>query len=45
VKVDANASEKEVLDLIRHTDQVAEIHNSLRMGTKVSLANAEAVPL
>lgn len=45
VKVDANASEKEVLDLIRHTDQVAEIHNSLRMGTKVSLAKAEAVPL
>ena len=43
VKVEANAGEKEILNLIEHTDRIAEIHNSLRMGTKVSLARAEAV--
>jgi len=45
VKVVAKASEKEIMELIEHTDELAEIHNSLRMGTKVSLANREAVPL
>ena len=44
VRVEAKASQREILDLIQHTDRVAEIHNSLRMGTKVSLAKAEAVP-
>ena len=45
VRVEAKASEQDILDLIRHTDKVAEIHNSLRMGTVVSLAKIEAVPL
>ena len=45
VRVEAKASEQDILDLIRHTDKVAEIHNSHRMGTVVSLAKIEAVPL
>ena len=45
VKVEAKASEDEILGLIARTDRVAEIHNSLRMGTKVSLAKREAVSL
>lgn len=43
VRVEARASKEEILKLILHTDEVAEIHNSLRMGTKVSLAKTEAV--
>ncbi len=43
VRVEANASERQILDLIQHTDKVAEVHHSLRMGTEVSLAPAEAV--
>ena len=43
VKVEANANENDILELIEHTDKVAEIHNSLRIGTQVSLAKAEAV--
>jgi organic hydroperoxide reductase OsmC/OhrA len=41
-KVEARASEEEIRDLMIHTDQVAEIHNSLRTGTKVNLVRAEA---
>lgn len=40
-KVEARASERDIRDLMTHTDQVAEIHNSLRLGTKVSLAQVE----
>ncbi len=43
VRVEANAPEEAIQDLIAHTDQVAEIHNSLRMGAHVSLVNAQAV--
>jgi len=43
VIVEADASEAAILDLIRHTDSVAEIPNSLRLGTKVSMAEAKAV--
>ena len=43
VKLEAKASRAEILDLIEHTDKVAEIHNSLRIGTKVNLAKREAV--
>ena len=43
VKVEANASEKEIRELIGHTDRMAEVHNSLRMGTEVVLAKSEAV--
>lgn len=44
VRVEASASEAEILALIEHTDKVAEIHNSLRLGTQVTLAKREAVP-
>ncbi|HEY4325531.1 MAG TPA: OsmC family protein [Mucilaginibacter sp.] len=33
----SNASPKEIEDLIRQTDQVAEIHNTLRKGLNVTL--------
>jgi uncharacterized OsmC-like protein len=33
--VDADAPPHEVLELMRHTDTVAEIHNTLRAGTPV----------
>jgi len=42
-KVEADADEKEIMELIQHTDRVAEIHNSLRLGTKVSLTDAKAL--
>jgi len=40
-KVEADAGENEIMELIRQTDQVAEIHNSLRMGTQVTLTDAK----
>jgi uncharacterized OsmC-like protein len=43
VVVEADACEKEILDLIRHTDQVAEIPNSLRLGTEVRLNGTKAI--
>lgn len=44
-KVEARASEKEIRDLMAHTDRVAEIQNSLRLGTNVTLVEADARPL
>jgi putative redox protein len=41
-KVEADTSEEEIMELIRQTDRVAEIHNSLRMGTQVTLTDAKA---
>jgi organic hydroperoxide reductase OsmC/OhrA len=43
VVVQANAPEQDILDLIHHTDGVAEIPNSLRLGTEVRLSNVEAI--
>jgi putative redox protein len=43
VKVEADASEPDILELIRHTDRIAEIPNSLRLGTAVTLGEIEAV--
>jgi putative redox protein len=43
VIVEADAREAEILELIRHTDSVAEIPNSLRLGTNVTLGKATAV--
>ena len=43
VVVEADAGEKEILDLIHRTDRVAEIPNSLRLGTEVKLATAQAI--
>jgi organic hydroperoxide reductase OsmC/OhrA len=42
-KVEADASDKEIMELIHHTDRVAEVHNSLRMGTQVTLADPKAL--
>jgi organic hydroperoxide reductase OsmC/OhrA len=42
VKVKGEASEKDLLKLVKETDRVAEIHNSLRMGTEVTLGQVEA---
>jgi len=44
VRVEASATKEEILNLIRHTDDVAEIPNSLRLGTPVTLGTVEAVP-
>jgi organic hydroperoxide reductase OsmC/OhrA len=43
-KVEARATEPEIRDLMIHTDQVAEIQNSLRHGTQVTLAHVIAEP-
>jgi uncharacterized OsmC-like protein len=37
VRVDADASEENIKELILYTDEVAEIHNTLRLGTPVRL--------
>ncbi|HEY7349713.1 MAG TPA: OsmC family protein [Ktedonobacterales bacterium] len=44
-KVEAEASEAEIQALMEHTDRVAEIPNSLRMGTPVQLSTVQAVSL
>jgi uncharacterized OsmC-like protein len=41
--VEAAAPEAEILALMRHTDGVAEVHNTLRRGTEVVLARATGV--
>ncbi len=43
VVVEADSSESEILELIRYTDQVAEIPNSLRMGTDVKISGIKAI--
>ena len=43
VMVEADATQAEIVELIRHTDRVAEIPNSLRLGTEVKLAEIKAV--
>jgi uncharacterized OsmC-like protein len=42
-RVEADASEDEIMGLIQHVDQIAEVHNTLRAGTQVELVEAEAV--
>ncbi|HEV8686527.1 MAG TPA: OsmC family protein [Gaiellaceae bacterium] len=44
-RVEAEADEDEIMDLIQHVDRVAEIHNTLRTGIEVELAEAEAVAM
>jgi len=41
--IEAEASEEEILDLIEYTDRIAEIPNSLRLGTPVTLTGAQAI--
>lgn len=40
--VDAKAPRGEILGLMRHTDSVAEIHNTLRQSAPVVLSECEA---
>ena len=42
-KVTARASEAEVLDLMKYTDQVSEIQNTLRVETPVTLSGIEVL--
>ena len=42
-RIQAQASEAAILALIEHTDRVAEIPNSLRLGTPVMLAEVQAI--
>jgi organic hydroperoxide reductase OsmC/OhrA len=44
-RIEAEASEADILALIEQTDQVAEIPNSLRLGTPVILAETQAIPV
>ena len=44
-RVEADASEDEIMDLIRHVDRIAEVHNTLRAGATVELVEAEAVSM
>src|SRR5947209_18394487 len=44
-RIEAEASVPDILALIRQTDQVAEIPNSLTMATPVLLAEARALPV
>jgi uncharacterized OsmC-like protein len=43
-RVQADASHDEILDLMQHTDRVAEIHNTLRSATPVTLKSFEVIP-
>lgn len=45
VRVEAHASEEAIVDLILHTDRVAEIQNTLRLGMPVNLATYRAVSI
>lgn len=42
-RVSAEASEHEIKSLMQHTDQIAEIQNTLRSATSVTLTQIEAV--
>jgi organic hydroperoxide reductase OsmC/OhrA len=42
-KVKALAKESEIIELMKHTDTMAEIQNTIRMGTTVKLARLEAL--
>ena len=44
-RVEAEASEDEIMELIRHVDGIAEVHNTLRSGVGIELAEAEAVAM
>jgi organic hydroperoxide reductase OsmC/OhrA len=44
-KVTAPASESEIRELMSQTDRVAEIQNTLRLGTAVTLSSVEAVTM
>lgn len=43
--VEAEAAPERILELIHYTDQVAEVHNSLRLGTPVTLVDPQVRPV
>ena len=45
VAVKADASDTEIQELIRYTDTVAEIHNTLRLGAPIRLLQMEPDPI
>ena len=44
-RIEAEADEDAIMDLIRHVDAIGEVHNSLRAAAEVQLVEAEAVAL
>jgi uncharacterized OsmC-like protein len=44
-RVEAEAGEDEIMELIRHVDEIAEVHGTLRDGILIELAEAEAVSM
>ena len=44
-RVEAAASEDEIMELIQYVDEIAEVHNTLRAGAELELADAEAISL
>jgi len=44
-RVEAEAPEDEILELIQHVDGIAEVHNTLRAGSAIELLEAEAVSM
>ena len=44
-RVEADADEDEIMELIRHVDEVAEVHGTLRGGAAIELTEAEAVSM
>jgi uncharacterized OsmC-like protein len=44
-RVEAEADEDEIMDLIQHVDRIAQVHNTLREGTEVELAEGEAIAM
>ena len=43
VKVSAEANDEKIVDLLKHTDSVAEVQNTLRLGIPVNLRNIEVI--
>jgi putative redox protein len=44
-RVEASAPEDEIMELIQHVDEIAEVHNTLRAGGGVELVDAEGISL
>jgi uncharacterized OsmC-like protein len=42
-RVKADASKEDILDLMQHTDQMAEVQNTLRIATPVKLSSCEVI--
>lgn len=41
VFVKSKASKEEISDLIKHTDEIAEIHNTIRQGTHITIEQGD----